>query len=435
MQHIEKTMCWKTWNDLTISLPNRNVKWCCKTSYTKEQLDLITFDADTLNLDFLINNPVLKKRKSDLSSGVKTKDCAGCWKNEDVSGTSARTLYEQDISTVLLNQKYKSKYTNGIEFNNAVKDTDTTSFIELELTNKCNMACVYCWEGLSSRWQKETGNRMPDTDNAIFEKVLEVLDEYWDKKLKDNQVIDISLLGGEPFFTEHMFTFIEEFIMKVDRYTGNPKQQVYLTITTNLNFPQHKLDKFMDLVRKTPRITYLMQLSGEAVGERSEFIRWGLDWKKWDANLTLFIEESKTLNNLKIGFGCAHNNLSLPYFKEFLEYLDEKITSLNYEKPIIFHNNWIDSPSHLSPANLDSKFKDTLQESIDYLLNDFRPKVFQKSRYTNCLNSIKSLIGTDFNDASRENAFKQFKILEDRRKISFTEQFPHYNSIVKNPHK
>ena len=431
MQNIEKTMCWKTWNDLTISLPNKNVKWCCKTSYTKEQLDLITFDTDTLNLDFLINNPVLKKRKSDLSSGIKSKDCEGCWKNEDASGISARTLYEQDISTILLNQKYKSKYTDEIKFSNAVKDTDTTSFIELELTNKCNMACVYCWEGLSSRWQKETGNRMPDTDDKIFEKVLEVLNEYWDTKLKDNQVIDISLLGGEPFFTEHMFKFIEEFIMKIDAYTDNPKQKVYLTITTNLNFPQHKLARFMNMVRKTPRITYLMQLSGEAVGKRSEFIRWGLDWKKWDDNIALFIEESKTLDNLKIGFGCAHSNLSLPYFKEFLEYLDEKITNLNYEKSIIFHNNWIDSPSHLSPATLDPKFKDTLQESIDYLLNNFRPKVFQKSRYMNCLNSIKSLIGTDFNETSKQNAFEQFKILEDRRKISFAEHFPHYNELIK----
>ena len=33
--NLQNTMCFKTWNDIIISLPNRTVKWCCKTQYTE----------------------------------------------------------------------------------------------------------------------------------------------------------------------------------------------------------------------------------------------------------------------------------------------------------------------------------------------------------------------------------------------------------------
>ena len=33
LHNLHNTMCFKTWNDIVISLPQRTVKWCCKTVY------------------------------------------------------------------------------------------------------------------------------------------------------------------------------------------------------------------------------------------------------------------------------------------------------------------------------------------------------------------------------------------------------------------
>ena len=70
-------MCYKTWNDITISLPRRTASWCCKTNLTPDQIKETTFDMDILNehgVDFLFNHPILKKRKNDLVNGLRCPD-------------------------------------------------------------------------------------------------------------------------------------------------------------------------------------------------------------------------------------------------------------------------------------------------------------------------------------------------------------------------
>ena len=47
VHYLEQSMCFKTWNDIIISLPRKNVKWCCKTVMNKEDEDATTFTLDT----------------------------------------------------------------------------------------------------------------------------------------------------------------------------------------------------------------------------------------------------------------------------------------------------------------------------------------------------------------------------------------------------
>jgi hypothetical protein len=416
---ISDTMCFRTWNDLIISLPNKTVKWCCKTIETPQQRKDTTFDLnilETQGLNFLLNHPVVTNRKSELSTGIQCTDCSDCWESEAESGASTRTISSRD-NKFLMDQ-------------NLDITKDLVQYIEIELTNKCNMACNYCWEGLSTRWQKETGIRFPDTDDAIFDKVLELLNQYWEQTLKDKEIITFSILGGEPFFTNHMYKFIEEFIVNIND-TARESQQIILTVTTNSNFPKHKYNKFIELVKRTPNIRYEMQISGEALGKKSELIRWGLDFNKWDRNVDLFFEQSQQIPNLILGFAPAHNSLSLPYFKDFLVYLNEKISKFNYSDEILMHHNWVQQPDWMSLLALDPKHAEAVQEQIDYL--DLMPGIFGnggKRRYITILKSMKAIVEAEVSKERRQEANKQFKILEKRRKISFSEHFPHYHELI-----
>lgn len=424
--NLQNTMCFKTWNDIIISLPNRTVKWCCKTQYTEEQYKQTTFDLDTLNLDFLINHPILKQRKYELSGGTRCADCNGCWISEDTSGNSVRTEYNKNFEflwkrrlEIASNHPKKS-----IQFHQQVQEHDGFRFIEIELTNKCNMACVYCWEGASSRWQKELKRPMPDTDDLIFDKTIDILNEYWEKDLHKQNYIEFSILGGEPFFTDHMYRFIEDFILPISKKVTD-EQQIVITVTTNLNFPKAKFDKFIELIRETPNIDYMMQLSGEAIGKKSEIIRWGLNWEYWDANLDLFLEESKGLDNLVVGFGCAHNSLSYPYFKEFLVYLKDKLEAHEYEKEIYMHTNWVDNPDHLAVRMVDNSFTDTAKEITRYFDEEFTHPIHKKERYTDVLRTLETHVASDVTEHDRISARNQLKILEKRRNVSFSDVFPH----------
>ena len=425
-----QTMCWKTWNDIIIDLPAKNVKWCCKTQYTAEQTKELSFDLEILNqqgMDFFINHPILNQRKWDLTGGVKNMDCQLCWKNEENTGSSVRTRYNKqkyDLEWSLLNHPRKSRE-NHVSYNR-----DEFNFIEIQLTNKCNMACVYCWEGLSSRWQKEVGNKFKDTEYELFEKVIELLNGYYKDTLCHRETIIFSLLGGEPFFSNHMTDFYEKFLKNVhDVIPHNQKFKV--VVTTNLNFNKKKLEQFKEIVRNTPSITWIMQISAEAIEKRSEYIRWGKNWDIFDSNLDEFYDFSNKQKNMVMGFGSAHNSLSLPYYIEFLKYIKEKEIKYNFKNNIMLHTNWVDTPEHLSIATLPEKYKENLDECINFFQNNFDDKIYNTSEYLEVLKQMKNIIGSNTNIETKERSFFSFKKLEDRRNISFSDVFPHFSELVK----
>lgn len=434
IHNMKNTMCFKTWNDLIISLPNRTVKWCCKTQMSPELDNELKFDLETLEeqgLDFFINHPILKQRKYDLSGGTRSPDCIGCWKSEDISGQSVRTTYNNQYQPMWkrrfeMSQNHPKK---SIQFHQEMQNHDGFNFIEIELTNRCNMACAYCWEGLSSRWQKEVGRFHPDTDNLIFDKVIELLKEYWHSTLKHHPKVNFSLLGGEPFFSNHMFKFIEDYIVEIND-TKRDFKEVEVTVTTNLNFPKAKFDQFLKLVERTPNITYNMQLSGEAVGKRSEYIRWGLNWDNWVSNVDAFFINSKKLNNLIIGFGCAHNSLSFLYYKEWLELIESKVKEHEFKKPIYMHHNWVDNPFPLSVAMIDPKHVDTVDEIIEYYDN-MDVKIVPRNRYRDLLYTLRNHVLSPVSDEDKEDAYRYLNTLEKRRNISFSDVFPHFSELVK----
>ena len=411
------TMCYKTWNDIIISLPKKTVSWCCKTNLTAQQTKETTFDLDILNtqgIDFLFNHPILQRRKNNLMTGVRCPDCHVCWESEDIAEESHRTLYTKTYESKILKDK--------------LFDVNTpATFIELELTNKCNLACVYCGPQLSSRWQKELKQRHPDTEDDIFHKVMELFTEYCNTKLTNEPYINISLLGGEPFFTDHMYIFLDY----LSNFHVNPEQEVTVTITTGMAFPEKKFTKFIELIERTPNIIYIMQLSGEAIDERAELIRWGLDFETWNNNLDMFLTESARLNNLFIGFGCAHNALSLPYFKDYLVYINNKLAEHDYKSDVWFLINYVEDPQYLSISMLDSHHADAVTEQIEYMENEMT-NLYKKDEYITMLKSLRNqILNANVTPEMKQNASEEFKMLEDRRKVSYKSQFPHFDEIIK----
>lgn len=436
VHNLKNSMCFRTWNDLIISLPKRTVNWCCKTKLTPEQEKQATFDLDILNeqgLDFFINHPILQQRKYDLSGGTRSHDCRKCWETEDASGHSVRTQYNEYYEPMWKNRldAASNHPKKSILFHQAMQEHDGTRFIEIELTNKCNMACAYCWEGLSSRWQKELKRPMPETDDEIFDKVIEILNEYWDKKLKYENDVNFSLIGGEPFFTNHMFDFLNKFVKKASK-EKKENFKFTVTVTTNLNFTEKRFKEFAEIVKSTPNIIYDMQISNEAVGRKAELIRWGLNFEKFDSTLSDFIELAKKQENILLGFGAAHNSLSTPYMIDYFTYLDNKLQSHNYDRPIHMHSNWVDAPSHMGVQMVDKKHLPEVERAICFVENEFKTEILHKEKYMEALYTVKGIVDSDVSEEDKKLAMDSFSSLEKRRGISFAEHFPHYLELVES---
>ena len=53
-----------------------------------------------------------------------------------------------------------------------------------------------------------------------------------------------------------------------------------------------------------------------------------------------------------------------------------------------------------------------------------------KKKYISLMYTMKALVESKVEDNTKNFAKKQFEILENRRKITFSEHFPHYDELV-----
>ena len=147
----------------------------------------------------------------------------------------------------------------------------------------------------------------------------------------------------------------------------------------------------------------------------------------------MFLTESTRLDNMVIGFGCAHNALSLPYFKDFLVYINKKLAKHEYKSLVWFLINYIEEPQHLSISMLNSHHADAVTEQIEYMENEMT-NLYKKDEYTTMLKSLRNqILNANVTPEMKQNASEEFKMLEDRRKVSYKSQFPHFLHIFTIP--
>ena len=93
------------------------------------------------------------------------------------------------------------------------------------------------------------------------------------------------------------------------------------------------------------------------------------------------------------------------------------------------HSNWVDNPAHLSVSALEPHHAKAIDEQIDFL-NSMEIDMYQREKYMSLMETMKSLVESPVDPNIKGQAWLQFKKLEDRRKISFAEHFPHYHELI-----
>ena len=188
------------------------------------------------------NNEWYQKIKDDMKDGWAF-GCSRCKIDEDRNGASYRSFFNQNYFT------------------------DKIEFIEISLSNKCNLTCRMCDPIYSSSWQKVIKantelepyfHNAPEIDFDV-NKLLDGVDLSCLKRIK--------YLGGEPFITpeiNHLLNYLEE-----KNILGNLEFECNTNCTF---FPKKllpKLKKFKTLV---------ISLSIDGVGKTNDYIRQGTSW-------------------------------------------------------------------------------------------------------------------------------------------------------------
>lgn len=371
--------------------PNGNVSICCvakmggpDSGFAKDENGkMLNLRENTI--DEIFNSHSVNKIRQQMLNGEFPAACEGCYKIEEYGGKSRRTTE---------NNRWENHKEKKLEF------------IDLRLSNLCNLKCLMCYPDSSSSLigdYNEWADALPfvqknvtDFDNFQWfnDDIVEQLKEHKDtlKYLYIN--------GGEPFIMPMHWKMLEKLI------EWDVAKNIHISYNTNCTTYDEKYSEYWKHFK-----VVTLGCSMDAVGDKNKFIRYPNDWDKANENIL------KLLNNEHIdaiNITCSIQWLNAPFLPEFYEWA-VPLTKLKPHTTI--NQNFIVFPEYLSLNCASKKFKQDLTER------------FESSQYSNWIltETMKSYLRVSPDDDTLwQNGNKYLDVVQLSRKMgSWKEIFEH----------
>jgi hypothetical protein len=200
---------------------------------------------------------------------------------------------------------------------------------------------------------------IPDDENPYTQAFW----RWWEEGLADN-LEEIRITGGEPLMAPGVWKLFEWFKNNQDRVKNRPDGGVLrYAINSNLVPKDDIMDKLLEYSHYVPHLE--IYTSGESIGAHGEYIRDGLDYKKWLHNLHRLHTEG---NVKKTHLMMTINSLCLASITEFMDdILDFKVKHQTVYPTMSL--NILRFPSFQScamlPVSIRQKYKQKLQDWLD----------------------------------------------------------------------
>jgi organic radical activating enzyme len=406
-----------------------------------------------LNPAALHNTSSKKAERKMMQDGLKPVGCQFCWVMEDTvpDSTSDRVMSSQLSSSDRLQAAFDG---------DATADYDL-DYLEIAFDRTCQLGCSYCSPAISSTWASDIRKNgkytlLTDTtlsytttnDNSTIKfgeenPYADAFFKWWEQGLYKNLQI-LRITGGEPMMSGYTWKLL-------DWLADNPtKSKCKIHITTNLAYSDEILQKFLD---KCSKITQPIEVwtSAETVGAKDEYIRDGLEWDQWVANLDKVLAHPSIS---KVGICCTMGVLQADGYAEFLEWFAEKYLGQPHDKFVHTVNilrfpsfqNIITLPTQLRvelgneiaatvsrlkmPDTMSQYQLDQITRVIGYITDVSIPHKNNSSRPDTTFNEAT----VEFNRDDLEKDFKSFFTEFDiRRSRNLAQTFPRlaewYNSL------
>ena len=408
---IKQNVCSKLWTDTNIDFRRQEIRHCCKSIGHK-----ITFqEMDDLGVDVFekYDLNVENKQTMLLKNQIPAHTCKLCVRNGDNAIRHSWNTWTDDFIT---NSK------------DVLMDTDHVQYIEIDIGDQCDLACVYCGPWSSTTWKKEVGQSVKSKDEYTIEwtrRMMELLVERI-KQIDKTRRLSINFLGGEPTLMPEVYTLIDNLTPIFKTFD----EKVNLMFTTNLNTKGPLFDRMVDTIKKTNEFAHwTIGVSIENIGPRAELVRYGLDWNRFHHNMM------ELQHHAKIALTCTHNYFSLPHFDETLEYFFNSF-STKFNDDRVGHGWGITSncvyDNVLDPAYLSHDFVpwDRIYAKLDQYIGRGNEPDRLNSIYLHTDN-MKQRVGTKpFN-----SRFFQYHKNISMRTPAYFEQFPYYKTVMEELEK
>ena len=440
LNSVSCTFCAAKWYNASLHLGHGYTNSCHLPLPHPIDLEEIKTNPSALH-----NTKIKKEARKMMLEGKRPAECSYCWKIEDIG--------RNNVSDRVFKSKIYSEE-DIKKLKDLPWDADVMlKTVEISFDRTCNFACSYCNAGYSTTWGKDIQNNGPyqkfktssagayQSDGSWAEKYGKDSDnnpyvtaflEWWPELSQHLQ--EIRVTGGEPSQSHNFWDFIET----MKKY---PSKNLRLAVNSNLGVNEKSIQRLIDSTHELDIKEFDLYTSCEAFGEQAEYIRDGLNYQQWRANLVNFLENANPKTFRALTIMMTINSLCLFSIVDFLE--DMKLLKAKYghHRPNLDLNilRW---PAFMSPLALPDDVKIKLRSDLVkwYDVNKdsdlfVEGEKAQLERLIDYLDVVQKGHTTTEND--KELLFHDFKSFYEqydiRRNKDFRKTFPElvdwYNTI------
>ena len=376
-------------------------------------------DVPVSSFDNFHNTPeIIDDREKMLAGEWPTgRGCEFCKVVEDAGGTSDRMFHNS----------IPNQYPTELD-QDATAVNVTPTILEVYFDNVCNMSCLYCHSGFSSKIEAENNrNGRFESQGVVIENRTKFTDEnfneyteqFWQWMQKNStQLSRFHFLGGEPFFQPQFDQFLE-FLEN----SNNPNLE--FNVITNLKVKTKKLKDYIQRIKclvdqnKIKRLDITASI--DCFGDAGEYVRNGLDLEEWKRNFTYLVSEEWIVLNINQTISCLTIK-TVPELIEFINQFDGRDIGHYFGTTVKTH-------SFLHP---DIFSYEVFKEDFDIILGCMKEDTWQqKAAINNMQGMIAKLQKMQYNNKTEIDKLVVFLDEMDRRRgTDWRKTFPWLEEYV-----
>lgn len=342
------------------TLASGDIKLCCIAKNDSRK---------NLNNESIIdiwNSEYYKNARKDFLSGKEIESCSACWLEESQGIESHRIIANREYIKHLGEEQVQRLLDNTVDgICNELPPT-----LDLRLGNVCNLECVMCQPGDSSKWvsrSKKLASRLVSDIRVQWEYKSKIVtsaydwykkEQFWNDFARLSKTIQhITFGGGEPLYIKEHLQLLDYIIEN-----GNSEKVQLLYHTNGTIYDEEIVERWS----KFQHVKVMLSIDG--LDQVNSYIRRPADWTRIERNLKLY---DATQDNITIALNTTvqiTNILNLAKFAQWM--LDQNYQKVGKTSDAgIFFASVLHYPPYLSIQVLPEQAKQKVTEDINYLIN------------------------------------------------------------------
>lgn len=383
------TLCSMAWNHQFID-PSGRVKPCCRYhERTSEYLN-------QKSLRDIFSGEEMRRLRSDMLTGVRVPGCIRCYEEQDGGKASLRERYNKGSLGLA-----------SIDIN-----SPAIRWLELAISNECNLACRMCDSKYSWRWIKEEELLGYPVGKKTEQDIRDVYGHI-------PTLRHLKITGGEPFLTPQVRQLLS-FIVK-NGYAKN----MYLNLTTNCTVVPS--DEMVALLNQFQKIELLASWDS-ANKEEAEYIRYPGKFEHLERTTIRLMKLHEKIANFELMWRPSISIHNIYFLKETIDWWLEN-TRKYYTTAD--RGMWAVNPTHVTfPRRLALPvLPERIRDRISRKLEDG----IEKYKGTGIGESLDYLIHFMYSrkfDIELLRELRHYNLTLDKsRGQDFFQSFPHFKDI------